>query len=89
MAEVTITGMFMGAEVKNSTFDGNQKTNVHLDLYQKDSGSSEKTVSLKTDDVSILNLLNDQYDFGSVITVKARVNAYQNKAYYKLLDVVV
>lgn len=88
MAEVMIQGMFMGANVKNSTFDGVTKTNVQLDIYQKDSESSEKTVSLKTDDVSIINLLNDQYDFGSVITVKARVNAYQNKAYFKLLEVV-
>lgn len=88
MAEVVITGMFMNAEIKTSTFDGNQKSNVHLDLYQKDSGSSEKTVSLKTDDLTLINLLNDQYDFGSMITVKARVNAYQNKAYFRLLDIV-
>lgn len=88
MAEVYIEGVFMGAEVKSSTFDGVTKTNVVVDVYQAKSSNSDKTVSLKTDDVSIINVFNENYDFGSVIKVKASVNAYKNKAYFKLLEVV-
>lgn len=88
MAEVLIEGVYMGAELKTTTFEGVSKTNLILDIYQQKSMSNEKTVTLKTDDVSLMNLLNEGFDFGSVITVKASVNAYKNKAYFKLLDIV-
>lgn len=88
MAEVLIEGVFMNAEIKSSTFDGVTKTNLVVDVYQSKSNSAEKTVTLKTDDVSMINNFNENYDFGSVVTVKASVNAYKNKAYFKLLSVV-
>ena len=88
MATVTIEGVFMNAEVKSTTFDGNTKTALYVDVYQKDSSSNEKTVQLKTDDVTLMNSLTQNYDFGSVIEAKAVVNAYKNKAYFKLLEVV-
>lgn len=88
MAVVLIEGVFMGAELKTSTFDGNTKTNVVVDIYQQKSSLAEKTVQLKTEDVTLMNDLKDGYDFGSLITVKASVNAYKNKAYFKLLEVV-
>lgn len=88
MAQVIIEGVFMSAEIKSSTYEGVTKTNLLLDVYQPKSNDSEKTVSLKTDDVSLINLLNDGYDLGSTIKVKATVNAYKNKAYFKLIEVV-
>lgn len=87
MAEVIIEGVFMGAEVKTQTYEGNSKTNLVLDIYQAKSSQTEKTVTLKTEDVALINELNQNYDFGSVIKVAASVNAYKNKAYFKLLEV--
>lgn len=89
MAIVLVEGVFMGAEVKTQTFDGNSKTSLYLDVYQPTSSQSEKMVQLKTDDVSLINTFSQDYDMGSKITVKAGVNAYKNKAYFKLLEVVV
>lgn len=88
MAIVTIQGIYMNSELKTTTYDGNSKTSVQLDIYQKDSPSSEKVVQLKTDDLELLHALSEHYDLGSIITVKATVNAYKNKSYYKLLEVV-
>lgn len=88
MAEVIVEGIFMGSNIKKSSFDGNEKTEVVLDIYQKDSQQAEKTVTLKTQDLEIKNVLDSDYDFGSLIRVKASVNAYKNKAYFRLLEVV-
>lgn len=88
MAIVLVEGVFMGAEVKTQTFDGNSKTSLYLDVYQPTSSQSEKMVQLKTDDVSLINTFSQDYDMGSKITVKAGVNAYKNKAYFKLIEVV-
>lgn len=88
MAIVLVEGVFMGAEVKTQTYDGNSKTSLYLDVYQPTSTQSEKMVQLKTDDVSLINTFSQDYDMGSKITVKAGVNAYKNKAYFKLIEVV-
>lgn len=88
MATVIIEGVFMNAEVKTTTYDGVQKTALYVDVYQRDSSSTEKTVQLKTEDVTLMNNLNQNYDFGSTIQAKVLVNAYKNKAYFKLLEVV-
>lgn len=88
MTNVIIEGVFMNAEVKTKTFEGNSTTNLYVDVYQKDSNSTEKTVTLKTDDVSLINKFHDGYDLGTAITVSASVSAYKNKAYFKLLDII-
>lgn len=88
MATVLIEGVFMNAEIKSTTFDGNTKTALYVDVYQRDSTSAEKTVQLKTEDIELMNTLKSDYDFGSMIQVKAGVNAYKNKAYFKLLEVI-
>lgn len=87
MAIVEIEGMFMNSELKTSNYDGKEKTQIVVDLYQQKSTQFEKTVQLKSDDVSLLQTFAENYDFGSMIKVKAAVNAYQNRAYYKLLEV--
>ena len=88
MALVVIEGVFMGAQLKTSTFEGNTKTSLYVDMYQPDSESSEKTVQLKTDNVQMYELLNKEYAMGSIFKVRANVNAYKNKAYFKLLEVI-
>jgi hypothetical protein len=84
MPLVIIEGVFMGAEPKTSTFEGNTRTSIYVDVYQP-KAEGEKTVQLKTDDLSLLNVFTKEYAMGSLITCEASVNAYKNKAYYKLL----
>lgn len=88
MPMVIVEGVFMGANLKTTTYEGNSKTSLYLDVYQPTSTESDKMVQLKTDEVDMLNTFNQSYDVGSKITVEAGVNAYKNKAYFKLLKVV-
>lgn len=88
MATVLIEGMFMNAELKTTTYEGVEKTALHVDVYQKDSESRDKLVNLKTAELALFTTLNQDYDFGSMITVKAVVNAYKNEAYFKLVEIV-
>lgn len=88
MAVVEIEGMFMASEVKTSNFNGESKTDLIIELYQKGSSHHEKMVSMKTNDLSFINVFQEQYVFGSTLKVKASVSAYQNKAYYRFLEIV-
>lgn len=75
----------MAANPKTTSFEGKEKTSIYIDLYQPDSEESDKTVQVKTDDLSLLNKLNKDFAMGSIFKCKAAVNAYKNKAYYKLI----
>ena len=88
MPQVLIKGVFMGADVKSKTFNGETKTSLYVDVYQPESTDSDKMIQLKTDDISLMNLFSKEYAMGSIIEAQASVNAYQNKAYFKLLNVV-
>lgn len=88
MAEVLVRGSFLGANVKSSTFDGVTKTALYIDIYQPEAEGKDKVVQLKSDDVELLNHLANSYDMGSVFQAKANVNAYQNQAYFKLIEIV-
>ena len=88
MPLVTIEGVFMAANLKTSTFDGKEKTNLYVDIYQPESEDTEKTVQIKADDVALYQKLNKDYAMGSVFKCQASVNAYKNKAYYKLQKIV-
>lgn len=88
MAEVLVEGIFMGANIKSSTFEGNTKNSLLIDIYQPTSKSSEKMVQLKTSDVGLYqNVIND-YAMGSIVKANASINAYQNKAYFNLVNFV-
>lgn len=87
MSTVYVEGAFLNAEIKKSTFDGKEKTSVYIDVYQQDSESSNKLVQVKSDDVTIYQTLINDFANGSIIKMKCLVNAYQNKAYFKLVDV--
>lgn len=88
MPMVNVNGVFMGANLKTSTFDGVSKTSLYVDVYQPTAQGSDKVVQLKSDNLDLLNTLNDEFDMGSVFEATANVNAYQNKAYFKLIDLV-
>lgn len=88
MAVVSIKGVFMGVNVREREFDGNKRTEILIDVYQQDSPDVDKVVQIKTDDVQLLNHLNKEYAMGSVFECLATVNAYKNKAYYKLVKLV-
>lgn len=85
MATVLIKGVFMGSQIKESEFDGKKKSALYIDLYQPDSDSQDKMVQLKSDDLQLANTLNKDLSMGSIVKATASVNAYKNKAYYKLL----
>lgn len=88
MAQVILQGVFMAANAKTSEFEGKKRTSIYIDLYQPDSTDSEKTVQVKTDELELLSSLSKDYDMGSLFKCLVSVNAYKNKAYYKLVKVV-
>ena len=88
MPLVVIEGVFMGSNVKNSTFEGQEKSALYIDVYQPDSEDNEKMLRVKSDDVSLVNTLSKEYAMGSVFRCEASVNAYKNQAYYKLKKII-
>lgn len=86
MAEVIIEGVFMGSSLKTTEFDGKKTTRLEVDIYQRDSTSNQKTVTAKTENLELVDVINENYDFGSIVRIKAVVNAYKNQAYFKLLE---
>ncbi|MEW9702921.1 hypothetical protein [Paenibacillus sp. SI8] len=87
MALVRIEGMFMGANLNQSNFDGKQKVSVQVDLYQKNSPEKNKAVAIKTDDLEQLSYFNQNFEEGSMVEVLCTTNAYKNETYYKLVRV--
>jgi hypothetical protein len=87
MAQVTIVGVFMGANVKTSNFDGVEKSALYIDLYQPDSDAAEKAVQIKSDNLGLINQLQ-AFKVGQSFKCDASVNAYKNKAYYKLVKLI-
>lgn len=88
MPKVMVKGVFMGANLKVSKFDGKEKTSLYIDVYQPESNDTEKMLQLKSDDVTLIQTLNSEYSMGSIIEADVSVNAYQNKAYFKLIDLI-
>ncbi|MCU4936945.1 hypothetical protein OB966_22355 [Bacillus cereus] len=85
MPQVIIEGQYLGASMKTSNFDGNQKSFVQVDVYQPDSTDNEKTVPIKCEDVTIMNNFKDS-KMGAPFKAKVSINAYQNRAYFKMLE---
>lgn len=86
MAQVIVEGIFMGANIKTSTFEGNTKNSLLIDIYQPNSKASEKMVQLKTSDVGMYQSLMNDFTMGSIVKANANINAYQNKAYFNLVE---
>lgn len=88
MAIAIVKGMFLKAFTKTSNFGDNPKTSLYVDVYQADNEGSDKLVQVKSDDLSLYEKFAQGYDNGSVVELKVQVNAYQNKAYFKLIEVI-
>lgn len=84
MADVQIEGVFMGANIKTTTFDGNSKTKLNIDIYQPSSESNDKAIQVSSDQIDLFQQLSTDYAIGSLFKCSATVNAYKNKAYFKL-----
>ena len=87
MPQVLIEGQYLSSSIKKTNFNGQEKSHVQLDIYQPNSSDNEKTVAVKCEDLEILNTFRD-VQMGMPIQVFASINAYQNKAYFKLIDIV-
>ncbi|MEB8740778.1 hypothetical protein P4K71_26435 [Bacillus cereus] len=85
MPQVLVQGQYLGSSIKKSVFNGQEKSHVQLDIYQKYSSDNDKTVVVKCDDLEVLNTFRDT-EMGTPISVLASINAYQNKAYFKLIE---
>lgn len=87
MAVVIVKGGYLGANIRESEYDGKKKSALYIDVYQKDSPSADKAVSLKSDDLTLSNKLTN-FKMGQEIVAECQVNAYRNQAYFKVLRLV-
>ncbi|MCR6835787.1 hypothetical protein NHG40_17935 [Bacillus thuringiensis] len=85
MPQAIIEGQYLSSSIKKSSFNGVEKSFVQLDVYQPESTDSEKTVIVKCDDLELINQFKDT-KMGMPIKAKVSINAYQNKAYFKLVN---
>lgn len=85
MAQVIVSGVFMGAHLREREYEGKKTVSCMIDVYQPTSQSSNKMISVKSDDATLYSDFNQNYDFGSNISLECQVNAYRNDAYFKLL----
>ncbi|MDH2862549.1 hypothetical protein [Bacillus cytotoxicus] len=87
MPVVKIEGVFMGASILEKEFEGNKRTSVSIDLYQKGEKGNE-TVKVSTKEVSLFQTISGSYKLGDEFKCLATVSAYKNNAYYNLQQIV-
>lgn len=84
MPQAIIEGQYLSSSIKKSTFNGVEKSFVQLDVYQPESTDNEKTVVIKCDDLDVINKFKET-KMGTPVKANVSINAYQNKAYFKLV----
>jgi hypothetical protein len=89
MANVIIEGVFLSATPpQTKTYEGKEsKPAFHVDVYQPEIEDKEKNVQVKVENLELYPTFVQEYAMGSKVSLKCSVNAYQNRAYYKLLEV--
>lgn len=87
MPVVKIEGVFMGASMVEKEFEGNKKTTVVVDLYQKGEKGNE-TVRVSSKEVTLFPTISGGYKLGDEFKCLATVSAYKNNAYYNLQQIV-
>lgn len=87
MAQAIVEGVYMGHSVKTTSYEGNEKTAIYIDVYQQNSEDNDKTISIKTDDLTLMNTLSKDFAMGSIFKAVCSINAYKNKAYFKLMKI--
>jgi len=85
---VNVTGTFINASLKKTTFEGKNSFSVQLDVYQPTSPSKDKLIQIKVDDTDLLDTFNNQFSMGDPISIDCSISAYKNQAYFKLVDVI-
>lgn len=85
MPQAVIEGQYLSSSIKTSNFNGVEKSFVQLDVYQPESTDNEKTVVIKCDDLGVMNKFKET-KMGTVVKANVSINAYQNKAYFKLVS---
>ncbi|MES5930269.1 hypothetical protein QCI77_30735 [Bacillus cereus group sp. MG9] len=86
MPKAIIEGQYLSSSIKKSSFNGVEKSFVQLDVYQPESTDNEKTVVIKCEDLEVLNKFKET-KMGTPIKANVSINAYQNKAYFKLINI--
>lgn len=86
MPKAIIEGQYLSSSIKKTSFNGVEKSFVQLDVYQPESTDNEKTVVIKCEDLEVLNKFTET-KMGTPIKANVSINAYQNKAYFKLIDI--
>lgn len=87
MPKVLIEGVYMDSGIVNNEYNGEKKSKLVVDLYQKNERGNE-TVKVTSQDVSLYQQLADNYKMGVPFKCYVTVNAYKNNAYYNLLEIV-
>lgn len=87
MAVVTIEGIFMGANLHQTKWEGQERTSVLVDIYQPNSTLKSKSLQVKAEDLAYLAQFNQNYTVGEPIVLKCTVTAYKNDPTYKLVDI--
>ncbi|MGH0573363.1 hypothetical protein [Bacillus cereus] len=87
MPQVQIEGVFMGASIVTKEFEGNKKTSLSIDLYQKNERGNE-TVKISSKEVELFQTISEGYKLGTPFKCLATISAYKNNAYYNLQQIV-
>ncbi|MGI2813682.1 hypothetical protein ACRS7A_22065 [Bacillus cytotoxicus] len=85
MPQAIIEGQYLSSSIKTSSYNGVEKSFVQLDVYQPESTNNEKTVVIKCEDLSVMNNFKET-KMGTPVKANVSINAYQNKAYFKLIS---
>lgn len=87
MPKVLIEGVYMDAGIVTNEYNGEKKSKLVVDLYQKNERGNE-TVKVTSQDVSLYQQFADNYKMGVPFKCYVTVNAYKNNAYYSLDQIV-
>ncbi|EEM92318.1 hypothetical protein [Bacillus thuringiensis] len=87
MPQVQIEGVFMGAGIIEREYEGNKRTSLSIDLYQKGEKGNE-TVKVSSKEVALFQTISESYKLGDKFKCLATVSAYKNNAYYNLQQIV-
>lgn len=87
MAIVQVNGVFMGANLHQTRFEGVEKTSVIVDVYQPTSPTKDKAVSIKSDDLTLLATFTNDYTVGDLVKLDCSVSAFKNDAFFKLIKI--
>lgn len=86
MAQVQVIGKLMGYGVDSRTYDGNTRQQLLIDLYQSESSDRNKSVQVRTDDLTFLNKFQ-QYDDGAEVALVCSTRGYRNDVYFNLISI--